>query len=274
MTTELTPLKLFPAFEGAGTPLDFSSTATHQGIYLAETTQRFVPGQRLIDVDGRVFKYGYAKSALSAGYGAANGFPVSKHITYAVLPTAIAVGDESCEVTFPSSAGYASAGFAKNELVGGYIVVGHNTTTVENRRIVGNDAMGSTTSTATIFVEAPFGTANSTSSGAEAYPNPYAYLKKGALEYNAFMGVPAINVASAAYGWFQSWGPCWVVPGGADASPGDTINDRTAFFVGDGSVNFGTSLTVETGYQNAGFCIDTTASGTSAMPLIMLQISI
>jgi hypothetical protein len=242
-------------------------------LYKESASQHYRWGKRIMTFDGRVFRYGRAKTALYAGYGAANYFPVSKHITYAVLPVAIAVGDTTATVTYPSSAGYASAGFDKDELVGGLLVVGHNTTSVENRIITGNDAISATTSTTVLKVDGAFQTANSTSNGAEAYPNPYGYLGKGSLEYNAFMGVPAINTTILYNSFIQTWGPCWVVPGGGDTTPGNTANDRSAYFVGDGSVNFGTALTLETGYQLAGFCIDTTASGTSAAPWIMLQIT-
>jgi hypothetical protein len=268
MATEITPTRKSVSFdtEQDGRPRE-------NYLYKEDLNQRFRYGKRVMTFDGRVFRYSRSKTATYSGYGAANYFTVSKHITYAVLPVAIAVGDLFATVTYPSSAGYGAAGFLEDELVGGYIVVGHNTTSVENRVIVANDAMSATTSTARIWVDGAFQTANSVSNGAEIYPNPYAYLGKGALEYNAFMGVPAINTTILYSSFVQTWGPCWVVPGGGDATPGNTVNDRTAYFVGDGSVNFGTALTVETGYQMAGFCIDTTSSAVSAMPLIMLQIT-
>jgi hypothetical protein len=268
MGTELTPTRASVSFAAEQDGRPFGNY-----LYKQSLDQRFRFGKRVMTFDGRVFRYGRSKTATYAGYGAANYFPVSKHITYAALPVAIAAGDMYCTVTYPSSAGYASTGFAEDELVGGYIVVGNNTTSVENRVIVANDAMSATTSTARIWVDGPFETANSVSNGAELYPNPYAYLGKGALEYNAFMGVPAINTTILYCSFMQTWGPCWVVPGGGDTTPGNTVNDRSAYFVGDGSVNFGTSLTLETGYQLAGFCIDTTSSAVSAMPLIMLQIT-
>jgi hypothetical protein len=86
------------------------------------------------------------------------------------------------------------------------------------------------------------------------------------------MGVPLVNCPSGYYGWFQTKGRAWLCPGGVDATPGNTVNDRTAFFVGDGSVNFGTSLTLETGYQMAGYCVDTTAGPVSALPCIQLML--
>ncbi len=69
-------------------------------------------------------------------------------------------------------------------------------------------------------------------------------------------------------------GPCWCTPGGADSTPGDSANDRSVVFVGDGSVNGVTAITLENGYQVAGFIIDPTEVGTGCMPLVMLQISI
>jgi hypothetical protein len=244
-----------------------------QGTHQQSATQRYAYGSRFITSDGRVFKYGHAKTALLGGFGAANYFPVNKHITYAVIPTAAAVGDTKLKVTFPSSCGYASTGFAADELTGGFIVVGHNSANVENFIITGNDVMAATTSTAYIQLGQPVGIAHPVTDGAEAYPNPYAYLGEGALEFNAFLGVPARNVTIANDAWIQTWGPAWVCPGGGDTTPGNTANDRLAYFVGDGSVNFGYALTEESGYQFAGFCLDTTSTGVSAMPLIFLQIS-
>lgn len=269
MSTELAPnsKNLSLHLEIDGRPVD-------NGLYNQSTDQLFWYGKRIWTFDGKVFKYGRAKTALLAGYGAANVFPVSKHVTYAALPVAIAANDKYATVTVAATLGYANVGFAKDELVGGYIVVGHNTTTVENRTIVANDAIGAAGGSMRVWVDGPFMTANSTSNGAELYPNPYAYLGKGALEYNGFMGVPSINTTILYNSWIQTYGPCWVVPGGGDTTPGNTANDRTAYFVGDGSVNFGTALTVENGYQMAGWCIDTTSAAVSAMPLIMLQISI
>ena len=244
-----------------------------QGTHEQSDVQMFGYGSKAITLDGRVYMYGHGKTALLGGFGAAGYFPVSKHITYAVLAAAAVVGDNKLTVTFPSSCGYSSLGFAADELVGAPIVIGHNSANVENFVIVGNDAIGATTSTTKILVDQPVGIAHPVTDGAEAYVNPYRYLGKGALEYNAFLGVPSRNVTIAYDAWIQTWGPAWVCPGGGDATPGNTVNDRTAFFVGDGSVNFGTALTIENGYQKAGWCMDTTSSAVSAIPMIFLEIS-
>jgi hypothetical protein len=220
-----------------------------------------------------VFKYGHCRAAVKSGYGA---FNAGTHYgDYVVLPGAASIGDTKVTVTVDSSAGFAGDGaIAKNELAGGYVVFNHNTENSETRLILSNTAATSGT-TSILTLDGPVAyAAYTTSTGSELILNPYAHLSASSNNYAAVMGVPAVTAAATYNVWIQTWGPCWVTPGGGDASPGDTVNDRTMYFVGDGSVNGGTSLTLETGYQVAGFIIDETESGTSAMPMLMLQISI
>jgi len=243
-------------------------------LYKQSAAAKFRAGKRVMTWDGRVFRYGTSKTALLSGFGAANYFTVSLHVTYAVIPTAIATGQDWADVTVSASMGYGAGGFAEDELVGGYIVVGHGASKVQNRCVVKNQVMTAAGGTMRVWVDGQFETAETVSSdGAELYPNPYKYLGKGALQYQAFMGVPAINVTSTYSAFMQTWGPCWITPGGADGTPGDSVCDRMVYFVGDGSVNGGTAIDEEQGHQPAGFIIDTTASGTGALPLVMLQIT-
>ena len=273
MATQLTPLVLQPAFREGSSPLAMSGSVPNAGIYMEETTQRFVCGQRLITVDGRVFKYGKSITALLSGFGAANGgvFNIG-----AVIPAAAAAGDTKVYATIASNDGQASDGvIAKDELAGGYWVSGHGESKVSNRLILRNTAVASGGGTATVWLDGPLDEAMTVSSSyVEIVLNPYRYLSKGSLDYHGFMGVPAVNVTSGSYAWIQTWGPCWVTPGGNDSVPGNSACDRTVVFVGDGSVNGVTAITLENGYQVAGFIIDQTASGTGGLPLVMLQISI
>jgi hypothetical protein len=256
-------------------PKDHVQTTGIDGGYTTlETTQRYVYGARWITVDGRVFKYGHALSALLSGYGAPNA--AAQNIA-AVPPVAMAVGDNVVKVTIAAGDGHAGDGvIAENELEGGYFVTGHDeVAAVQNRLILENTAVASGGGTTLLTLDAPIANAIAVTSYNEIVLNPYRYLTRtGGDEYMAFMCVPAVNVSTGYNFWGQTWGPCWVVPGGGDTTPGNTANDREAFFVGDGSVNFGTALTLETGYQKAGFCIDNTAGPVSALPLIMLQLSI
>jgi hypothetical protein len=257
-------------------PIDFSGTAQNNdlGYHQAETTQRYIFGTRGITWDGRVYKYGHARAAVKSCYGA---FNAGTHYgDYVVLPQAAAIGDRKILVTIDSSAGFAGDGaLAKDELAGGYIALNNNTENAITRLIIGNDAVASGGGTSYLTLDAPIAYAALTvSSGSEITLNPYAHLSGSSNSYASVMGVPAVTCAATYNFWLQTWGPCWVTPGGGDASPGDTAGDRTMIFVGDGSVNGVYGGTIETGYQIAGFIIDETESGTSAQPLLMLQISI
>ena len=272
MPTTLGSFKLQAAIGAYGQPLDFVNTLGNAGIYVAETVQRYQWGQRLITVDGRVFKYSHSLGTLLSGFGAAN---IAPYNIGAVLPAAAAVGDLEVLVTIATTDGYAADGvLAKDELIGAYFIAGNGESLVQNRLILGNTAVATGGGTTTVKLDGPIANAMTISSSyCEIILNPYRYLSKGVYEYNAFMCVPAVNSASGYNFWGQTMGPAWVVPGGVDATPGNTVNDRSMYFVGDGSVNAGTSLTLETGYQYAGFIIEQTSSALSAAPLLMLQIS-
>jgi hypothetical protein len=256
---------------------DFTSTAYNLGPYAVETTQRHTFGRRAITWDGRVFKYAHSVATVYPGYGAFNLLNATvARLINSVTPAAISIGDRTMTMTVAATEGYAGDGIvAQDELRGGYIVLGHGAAaTTENRCILANTAVASGGGTTTLTLDAPFAVAHAAGVACECPGNPYHYVGGTSTSYSSVMGVPVVELDATYNGWIQTWGPCWCVPGGGDANPGDTASDRTLFFVGDGSVNGGTALTVETGYQLAGFMIDTTASGTAGMPLVMLQISI
>lgn len=239
-----------------------------------DTVQRNMIGRRFLTWDGRIFRYSKSLGTIYSGFGAANIFPASN--LGAVIPAAAAVGDRIISVTVGASAGYGADGaVAENELIGGYVTCGHGESIANTRRIEANTAVATGGGTMLVLLDAPIANAMTVSSSyVEVWPNPYKYLSNGSVlsGYLAFMCVPAVTVATGKYFWGQTRGPCWCVPGGGDGSPGDTASDRTVYFVGDGSVNAGYALTIETGYQKAGYIIDRTASGTSAGPLVMLEL--
>lgn len=261
----------------SASPQDFSGDNI-LGYYTMETTQRYIYGARGITWNGKIFRYCRSVGTLYAGYGAANISNGSANtiarLINTVTPAAITAGDRKTTITIAATECYAGDGvLAEDELAGATMVLGHGAAaTTESRTIIGNTAGASGGSVITVHVEYPFAVAHDAGVACEIPLNPYRYLSKGNLEFNAFMCVPNYPATTGYNFWGQTEGPCWCVPGGSDTTPGDTANDRTAYFVGDGSVNFGYSLAVESGYQKAGYCIDPTVSGTGAMPMIFLQL--
>jgi hypothetical protein len=227
--------------------------------------------------DGRVFRYSGSKTALLSSYGAFNYTDIVTQ-NGAYLPAATVAGQSKISITIASTNGYGGGAIAKDELVGGYVEIQETSKSAVTRMIVANDYISTAGGTMSITLDAPLVVAYTTSAWCDMILNPYAYLGAGNLNYNAVMGVPTINRTINYNGWVQTWGPCYVVGGGGHAF-GASANDRTMYFVGDGSVNAGLFLNVESGYQVAGFIIDSTAttaatSATSGVPLLMLQISI
>ena len=247
------------------------------GYYTAETTQRYIYGTRGITWDGRVYKYAHSLDTLYAGFAAKNGAGADvSTLINSNTTIAIAAGDIQTTVTIAATEGYAAGGVvAEDELAGAFMVIGHgSSTTTETRMIVGNDAVASGGGTTIVTAEWPWALAHA--AGFMELPlNPYRYLVKGDTEVCSAMGVPNIATTTGNNIWIQTWGPCWLAPGGVDSTPGDSADDRSVYFVGDGSVNGGTVIDAAArGHQLAGFIIDATEVGTGCMPLVMLQISV
>lgn len=253
------------------------------GIYAEETVQRYIYGTRHITWDGRVFKYGWAETALRASFGAAN-YTNNATQNGAALPYAIVAGDRKIFITIANTNGFEGGAIAENELAGGYIGIQCTDCPATTRCIVANDYVSTAGGVIQLTLDAPIPQAYPTSgSWADMVLNPYHYLGNiegsSNLGFQAWMGVPVNDVTTDHNCWIQTWGPCYVVAGGGDSTPGDTAGDRTVFFVGDGSINGGNAVTIESGFQQAGFIIDATAtvagaSAGGAVPMVMLQISI
>jgi len=232
-----------------------------------DTIPKVACGTRYVDtVDGRVFRYCLAAGTLYPGFGAA--FSVGVHHAYEAVHAAAAAGDTTILID--------QASVTVDEFAGGYIIMGHNASaTSQTRRVVSNTATSTAAASHVIVtLDRPLAVALTTGEGYEIFANPYASMNAPGTtaENETFGGIPAAVATSGKYFWLQTWGPCFCVPGGADATPGYGPNAREVFFVGDGSVNTGDVLTYAgKAYQRAGVIIDKGVSG-SVAPLVMLQI--
>ena len=255
-------------------PHDFTGD-NNLGYYATETTQRYVWGTRGMTWDGKVFRYSRSKDTVYAGYGAVNGASVDiSDLINSNMKAAIVAGDNSVFMTIAAGEGYDNGAIAEDELSGAMCVIGHGSAaTTECRTVIGNEACVAGGEDIMIYVDYPFALAHAVAM-MEIPLNTYGYLLKPANTIASVMGVPNITATTGQNLWIQTWGLCWCVPGGDDATPGDATADRMAYFVGDGSINGGGAATIEGGLQPAGFITDSTESGTGTMPMVMLQISI
>jgi hypothetical protein len=268
-------------------------------LYAASTEKdaKWNVGDRVVTPDGRVFRYAKAAAVCDPQGGAYNG---TKTFAAAVAPaqstiqtaiqgrtiTAGLVGSSVITMTVAAGGGVAGDGVvAADELRGGTIVYNHGTTQApQMRQITGNSAVASGGGTCNVYLDAPIttiriGSTNYTgivvgTTTIEAMVNPYGYLTGGlttASDYVTFLGIPAVRATAAQYFWLQTWGPCWIT---SDGNTCDSARDRTIVFVGNGSVVSSNDVTVESGLQIAGVAMDTSSSGASNAPMVMLQISV
>lgn len=241
-------------------------------IYEASTIKHpsYNVGDRVVLPDGRVFRYAKSGGAILGGMGA----PFSGTLLFnGDTATAAAVGDKSIEITGDAGleTAYGSA-LTKDCLRGGIFTTGFAGATLQQRNIIGNSA-GGDGDTITLYLDAKLDLAVAAGTYTEMMDSPYAHLGGTAGEYVSFAGIPAVNVTAAnVYFWVQTWGITWITPGGG-TTPGDSANDRQVAFVGDGSVNGVAHITVENGYQIAGFIVQRDSNGSGGPPWIMLQVS-
>ncbi len=216
-----------PLFDG-GSPRDFALSTHEFGIYLKETTQRFVYGTRYITWDGRVYKYmGITTEGVQPYSGCANTLPAQ---TDWVTAVAASLGDRSMVVTDNST-------IAEDQLAGGMVQT-YNATIANSPQyaIVGNDKSNGTN--VRIYVEFPLYQAITANDSIEMFANPYR-LVDGQLvshPYNAWVGVACVTAVDGENVWVQSWGPCITSPGNTSLDDA-AENVRTAYFKADGSIS-------------------------------------
>ena len=238
---------------------------TQFGVYSTGTVKKFPYGTRY-RIGDRVFKYGKAGAALLPKKGAAN-YGAFSGVTGGNV-TARAIGDTWVDILLDSTTGGTSWFGTKNEMVGGFW--SQPDTSNSQFRIITGHEKGANAATIKVYLDGPITRTMIATSFMEVAQNPYRNLQQAGNDYVSVMGVPTTAIASGSYGWFQTWGPCWLNP---NIPVADTVKWRTVVFLNDGSIQSFEDATGETGHQVAGFVIDKTGSGSDNPPFIFLQIS-
>jgi hypothetical protein len=248
----------------------------------------FVVGDRVALPDGREFRY--AKAGTLGVVPELGAGQLRKSNTNAVAPTQATLGDpgfpspalvacgktgsQFVTVTIASSFGHLATGvMTQDELRGGYIVIGNGTSQhPQMRGIIGHPALAAAGALtlhldAALTADVTVGTTN-----IEVFMNPYVDVSIGAgdslCEYSSILGVPTVVATVGQYFWLQTKGPCWVTSAGATC---DGAFDRQLFWDKSGLVVSGGDITVDNGYQIAGYAMDASSNGSSNAPLVMLN---
>ena len=242
--------------------------AAHQGLYEISAIQRYALGTRVVDSDGRVFRYALAAATVAPGFGASNNNTFNG-ITGGVV-NAQAIGDKVCSLLLDATTGGATWFGTKNRMAGGYISLPTGSPP-QFRRIVSHPA-GVSTDTIVVTLDGPFSRALTAAEMAEVIQNPYSALYTGG-NYDSVVGVPLVSITTGYYGWIQTWGPTWITPDVAGV--GSEAHGRQLIFVGNGAIELVNDMDPSTyACQHAGFILGTSAAGDwTNPPFVMLQIS-
>lgn len=239
---------------------------TRFGVYSTGTVKKHEIGTRH-RIGDKVYKYGHTVAAVKACVGAFN-TGIYRGITGGNV-TARAIGDMWLDILLDANTGGATWFGTKNNMVGGLWSQPDNTS--PQSRIITGHGKGADAATIKVYLDGPITRTMIATSFMEIAQNPYNQLTQAGNSYMSVMGVPTTVIASGSYGWFQTWGPTWMRP---NITPfADNVNQRDAYFHNDGSVQNGGNLTVETGFQKAGFVMDATTGALDNPPFIFLQIS-
>ena len=244
-----------------------------QGIYEVSTTQNYLIGSKRTTPGGRIFRYAYADGACKAKYGAK--YLREEAISHTAATLGRAKGETTIKCTVANSDGALNDGaIAKDELVGGFVVIYDETDTIrQHREIIANTAVAIGGGSITITLDGPLTTAVViTVDHFEVLGNPYNGLKYTNDCYSSVLGVPMVEAAEGEYFWVQTWGPICTTPGSTTPDPGADTEQRQVVFDGQGSlICFADENTADR--QVAGFIIQKDSAGAAGPPFIMLQIS-
>lgn len=230
----------------------------------------------VVHANGSAYTYCKSGGACWTGRGAAfyNAIPATGIDYAANIAIAAAVGDNKVKITNGSTVAQ-----TKDGLRGGWILFktasDSNDSALQQRRIVGNDAMG-LAADGWIYLDGPLTGALTTSSYSFCMPSPYNNIINAETIGNSagaysIAGIPTTYVSAAnRYFWVQTWGLVWIAP---QSDLGASNNKRQMVFRWDGSVGpHDDADTHEEYQQHAGFVVDNNLAGNGAT-LMMLQIS-
>lgn len=187
----------------------------------------------------------------------------------AVSARTIAIGWSTTIVqTHPAGSPYVDvtlAGVAEDDYKYGHLIIGHHSDlVVQNRGIIANTATGAISSgKVRFYLDIPLwvGTTLNTTS-IEGWKCPYGAVEWAGVdyEYTSVLGVPMVSTAQGAlngqFFWSQTWGLCWVAPGGG--ALGGEASERSAAFDGQGQLAVLDEEIATKSRQIAGYLIEKT----------------
>ena len=259
---------------GAGTP------------YQVDDYQKY-PAGTIIRRGFKTFVYSYAGGTIHTYWGA-----YKKKLTNAaaVAPTqktaaemaasypgeilaSGAAGSKYVAITIDSVIGHLVTGALwANELAGGEIVIGNGSNQYPQQRTIVSHPALAAAGTLVVKLDAPLERAvTAATTTIENMENPFNYMKADGLSdgYDSFLGMATVEAVNGQWFWLQTYGPRWIT---SDTHTCDSSMDRSIAFQANGSVVSSNDVTMESGFQLAGFALDSSTNGGSNAPMVFLTL--
>jgi hypothetical protein len=261
---------------------DLPNLSIPDNIFTPDTTQKYPLGTKFVS-GIRVYYYCKAYGDVDPEWGC---YKAKKTNTVAVAPTqsttidpetglaAGVIGSYEVTVTIDTEIGHLATGvLSKDELAGGFIVIGNGTSQhPQMAMIVSHPALTTTGGSLTLRLDMKLGVAvTAATTTIELMESPFIDVKADGSggDYVTFIGQPACSASTGEYFWCQTWGPCWIT---SDGNTCDSARDRTLVYVGNGSIVSSNDVTMESGFQIAGVALDMSGSAASNAPMVLLQL--
>ena len=260
---------------GAGTP------------YSVDADQKYPVGT-ILRRGFKTFVYSYAGGDVHTYWGA---YKKKKTNTCVVAPTqktaaemaaaypgetlaSGAIGSRYVAVTIDTTIGHLATGVLwANELAGGEIVIGNGANQYpQQRAVVSHPALTTTGGTLVVKLDAPLERAvTAATTTIENMESPFNYMKADGLSdgYDTFLGMATVEAVNGQWFWLQTYGPRWIT---SDTHTCDSSMDRSIAFQANGSVVSSNDVTMESGFQLAGFALDSSTNGGSNAPMVFLTL--
>ena len=170
------------------------------------TTQLHPLGTSMVLPDGRVYYYGFANGAITAGKICQNAVGIANHDMDLAVNTASA-GDKSLSVTVGGTA------VTEDQYKDGLVYVNDGTGEGHAYMIRQHDAIDSSGSgTINLYDSDPIKVAFAAATIVGLFKNQYHdFIVYPTTATGHAVGVTATDIADNAYGWLQTWGPAAVL---------------------------------------------------------------
>lgn len=261
---------------------DLPNLKIPDNIFAPDTSQLYPIGAKFVS-GIRVYYYCKANGDVDPEWGC---YKPKKTNVNAVAPTQSttidpetgvapgAVGSYEVTVTIDTEIGTATTGvLVKDELAGGFIVIGNGSAQHPQMcQIVSHPVLASAGGSLTVRLDMKLGVAvTASTTNIELMESPFYDVKADGSggDYVTFIGQPACSASDGEWFWCQTWGPCWITSNGNTC---DSARDRTLCYVGNGSIVSSNDVTMESGFQIAGYALDMSGSGASNAPMVMLTL--